>query len=318
MITDHEHQQAVATLSTARDCLRWGESALRRSEVFLGHGTDDPWDEALGLLLHVLALPWDTDPRMLDARLLPLEVEEYVELMRRRVNERVPAAYLTGTAWFCGLPLRVNEQVLIPRSPIAELIETGFQPWLPRAPGSVLDLCTGSGCIAIACAYAFPDARVVATDISEAALQVAEENVIAHGLGDQVALMQGDGLAPVQGQCFDLIVSNPPYVDAEDMAMIPAEYGHEPVLALASGDDGLDFTVALLAGAAALLSEDGWLVAEVGNSQPALAALFPQVPFEWVAFTRGGEGVFVLSRAQLDQHQAEFSQQARKRGQQQV
>ena len=318
MITDHEHQQAVATLGTARDCLRWGESALRRSDVFLGHGTDDPWDEALALLLHVLSLPWETDPRILDARLLPMEVEAYVELMRQRINERVPAAYLTGEAWFCGLPFRVNEQVLIPRSPIAELIEAGFQPWLEEAPDALLDLCTGSGCIAIACAHAFPDARVLATDISDAALAVARENVAEHGLDSQVTLLQGDGLAPVKGQRVDLLVSNPPYVDAQEMAAIPAEYGHEPEMALASGDDGLDFTVGLLAGAAGVLSDRGVLVVEVGNSQAALSALFPQVPFQWLAFERGGEGVFVLTRADLDQYQAEFSAEARKRAPQQV
>lgn len=314
MITDHEHQQAAEVLQNARDCLRWGESALRRSEVFLGHGTDDPWDEALALLLHVLALPWDTDPRMLDARLLPLEIAEYVELMRRRVNERVPAAYLTGTAWFCGLPFQVTEDVLIPRSPIAELIESGFQPWLLEPPGRVLDLCTGGGCIAIACAHAFPDADIVATDLSDAALTVAAENVAAFDLEAQLSLRQGDGLNPVAGEQFDLIVSNPPYVDADDMASIPAEYRHEPEMALASGEDGLDFTLALLARASEHLTESGVLVVEVGNSEAALTALFPNVPFEWVEFARGGHGVFVIRREQILAHQQEFTEQARLRG----
>lgn len=316
MITDHEHQQAVNVLRCPRDCLRWGESALRRSGAFLGHGTDDPWDECLGLLLHVLALPWDTDPRMLDARLLPMEIEEYVELVRRRVNDRVPAPYLTGQAWFCGLPFTVNEQVLIPRSPIAELIEQGFAGWLESPPARVLDLCTGSGCIAIACAYAFPEAQVVATDISTEALAVAEENVQAHGLEDRLALRCGDGLAPVAGEQFDLIVSNPPYVDAEDMAELPDEFRHEPTLALESGLDGLDFTLSLLAGAADCLTDGGVLVVEVGNSQLALASAFPDVPFEWVQFERGGDGVFVLGRQTLVEYQAQFREAALARGKQ--
>src|SRR5690606_19104192 len=161
MISDAEFAQAVATLRTPRDCLRWAESAMRRHGVFLGHGTDDYWDEGLGLLLHVLSLPWDSDPRLLDARLLPLEVEQFASLMRRRVNERVPVAYLTGRAWFCGMEFEVDERVLIPRSPLAELIEQRFEPWLePDRVSRVLDLCTGSGCIAIACAAAFPQALV--------------------------------------------------------------------------------------------------------------------------------------------------------------
>lgn len=306
MITDREHQQAVSTLVTARDCLRWGESALRRSDVFLGHGTDDPWDEALSLLLHVLALPWDSDPRLLDARLLPLEVEEFVELMRRRVNERVPSPYLTGSAWFAGLEFEIDERVLIPRSPVAELIESGFEPQL-RADGlhRVLDLCTGSGCIAIACAMALPHARIDASDISDDALAVAAANVARYGLEDQVTLLAGDGLAAASGQ-YDLIITNPPYVDAEDMADRPAEFCHEPSLALASGEDGLDFTRVLLARAADYLTEAGALICEVGDSRLALEALFPQVPFFWFAFERGGDGVFMLDRAQLLAHRKDF------------
>ena len=299
VIEPREQQQALATLKTPRDCLRWGESALRRAGVYLGHGTDDHGDECLALLLHVLALPLDTDPRMLDARLLPDEVDRYVALLVKRANERVPVPYLTGQAWFCGLPFFVDERVLIPRSPLTELIEAGFQPWLaPERVGRVLDLCTGSGCIAIACAHALPDARVDASDISEQALAVCRRNIDEHGLADRVTAVQADGLEGLDGP-YDLIISNPPYVDAEDLAAMPDEYRHEPELALASGHDGLDFTRRLLAGAAERLSEDGVLIVEVGNSDRHMAALWPDVPFLWFEFERGGHGVFMLDRRQL-------------------
>ncbi|PKM21568.1 MAG: 50S ribosomal protein L3 N(5)-glutamine methyltransferase, partial [Gammaproteobacteria bacterium HGW-Gammaproteobacteria-14] len=222
MISDAEFTQAIVTLQTPRDCLRWAESTMRRHAAFLGHGTDDYWDEGLGLMLHVLSLPWDSDPRLLDARLLPMEVEQFVGLLRRRVNERVPAAYLTGKAWFCGFEFSVDARVLVPRSPIAELIEQRFEPWLePERVSRVLDLCTGSGCIAIACAAAFPAALVDATDISAEALQVCQLNIEQHGVEQQVRALRGDGLAAAEGR-YDLIVSNPPYVDAADMASLPA------------------------------------------------------------------------------------------------
>lgn len=297
-IADKEALAAVDELATCRDFLRWGETVLRRGGVFHGHGFDDPWDEVLQLLLHVLHLPHDSDPRLLDARLLRSEREALVALLQQRVNQRVPTPYLTGEAWFCGLPFHINASVLIPRSPIAELIENGFQPWLDEPPARVLDLCTGSGCIAIALAHAFPEAEVDASDISPDALAVAEKNVARYGLEDQVLLHQGDGLGAVQGR-YDLIVSNPPYVDAEDMASLPDEYRHEPVLALESGADGLDFTRRLLAQAAEHLTENGLLIVEVGNSAPALEAAFPHLPFTWLAFERGGEGVFLLTREQL-------------------
>lgn len=304
MITEKDALAAIDELRTCRDFLRFGETCLRRGEVFHGHGFDDPWDEVLQLLLHVLHLPHDSDPRLLDARLLRSEREALVALLRKRVNERVPTPYLTGEAWFCGLPFKVNEQVLIPRSPIAELIENNFQPWLTDEPQRLLDLCTGSGCIAIALAHAFPYADVDASDLSEAALAVAQENVERHGLAEQVSLFQGDGLEAVASVAaanggYDLIVSNPPYVDAEDMASLPQEYRHEPSLALESGADGLDFTRQLLARAADFLNPGGLLVVEVGNSAPALEAAFPQLPFTWLEFERGGDGVFLLTREQL-------------------
>ncbi|MDX1803279.1 MAG: 50S ribosomal protein L3 N(5)-glutamine methyltransferase [Alcanivorax sp.] len=306
MISPQQLQQAGTTLQTLRDCLRFGETSLRSSQVFFGHGNDDPWDEALALLLHSLSLPLDSDPRILDARLLPGEVEAYLQLLVRRVNERVPVPYLTHEAWFCGLPFYVDERVLIPRSPLAELIEQQFQPWLqPGQVHRVLDLCTGSGCIAIACAYAFEHACVDASDISEDALAVCHDNIARHGLQQQVRALQSDGLARVDGP-YDLIVSNPPYVDAEDMASLPDEYRHEPELALVSGEDGLDFTRRLLRDAPEQLSEQGVLIVEVGNSWEAMLAQWPEVPFFWFEFERGGHGVFMLDRQQLLEYRDHF------------
>ncbi|EKF74848.1 N5-glutamine S-adenosyl-L-methionine-dependent methyltransferase [Alcanivorax hongdengensis A-11-3] len=307
MISEQHLQEAAASLHTLRDCLRYGETCLRAGQVFYGHGNDDPWDEALALLLHTLSLPLDSDPRILDARLLPSEVAAYLALLVRRVNERVPVPYLTRQAWFCGLPFYVDERVLIPRSPLAELIEQQFAPWLvPEQVHRVLDLCTGSGCIAIACAYAFEQAQVDGSDISEDALAVCRENIARHGLEGQVSAVLSDGLAQVAGP-YDLIVSNPPYVDARDMAALPDEYRHEPELALASGDDGLDFTRRLLREAPDQLSEQGVLIVEVGNSWEAMLAEWPEVPFFWFEFERGGHGVFMLTRQQLLEYRHVFS-----------
>jgi len=299
VISSQQQNEAMATLQTVRDCLRFGESMLRSGGVFFGHGNDDPWDEALALLMHQLALPLQSDPRILDARLLPSEISGYLSQLVKRVNDRVPVPYLTHEAWFCGLPFYVDERVLIPRSPLAELIEQSFTPWVdPEQVHRVLDLCTGSGCIAIACAYAFEHAQVDGSDISAEALAVCEENIQRHGLAEQVRALQSDGLATVDGP-YDLIVSNPPYVDAQDMASLPDEYRYEPELALASGDDGLDFTRKLLLDAPDQLTEEGVLIVEVGNSWEAMLQTWPQVPFFWFEFERGGHGVFMLTRAQL-------------------
>ena len=228
-------------------------------------------------------------------------------LFERRISERIPAPYLTGQAWFCGLPFIVDERVLIPRSPIADLIMNGFEPWCEAEPMQVLDLCTGGGCIGIACAYAFADAQVVLSDISADALAVAAMNIAGHDLNDRVITAESDLFAGLESdQVFDLIVSNPPYVDAEDLASMPQEYQHEPKLALASGDDGLDFTRRLLQQATEYLSASGVLVVEVGNSWVALEHAFPNVPFVWLEFTEGDAGVFVLTRDQLLEHRESF------------
>jgi ribosomal protein L3 glutamine methyltransferase len=298
--------EAEATLVTIRDFIRFGVSCLRLHDVHLGHGSNDPFAEASALVLQTLGLEWSADTEILDAKLLPSERRAVIGLIRRRVNERTPLGYLLNIAYFAGLPFYVDERVLVPRSPIAELIAERFLPWLTQEPQRVLDLCTGSGCIAIALAKEFPEAMVDATDISMDALSVASVNVEHHDLQDNVNLIESDVFAKLPGQRYDLIVSNPPYVDAEDMADLPPEFLKEPELGLASGRDGLDLTRRILAEAADHLTDDGVLVVEVGNSQWALQQEFPDVAFAWVEFENGGEGVFVLTAAQCREHQATF------------
>ncbi|HET8730848.1 MAG TPA: 50S ribosomal protein L3 N(5)-glutamine methyltransferase [Moraxellaceae bacterium] len=298
--------EAASSLVTIRDFIRFGVSCLRLHDVHLGHGTDDPFAEASALVMQSLGLEWSADPEILDARLLPSERTAVVNLIRRRVNDRIPLAYLLNIAYFAGMPFYVDERVLVPRSPIAELIEARFQPWLTGEPQRALDLCTGSGCIAIALAKAFPEALVDGTDISIDALSVASVNVEHHEVQDRVGLIESDVFAKLPGQRYDLIVSNPPYVDAEDMADLPPEFLKEPELGLASGRDGLDLTRRILAEAADHLTEHGVLVVEVGNSQWALEQAFPDVPFKWVEFENGGQGVFVLTAAECREFQPHF------------
>lgn len=293
--------QAVAELRTVQDMLRWSASRLAEAEVYFGHGTENPWDEAAWLIAHALHLPFSILPDWHAAALTHIERENIIELMRLRIEERVPAPYLVGEAWFCGQPYVVDERVLIPRSPIAEMIQQRFAPWWQgqEAPQRILDLCTGSGCIGIACAHEFEQAQVELLDISFDALAVAEENIEQHRVDDRVLALQSDLLSAASGR-YDLIVSNPPYVDADDMACLPEEYLHEPELALAAGDDGLDLVHRLLKDARQYLTEEGLLVVEVGNSWPALAAQYPQLPFVWPEFEHGGHGVFVLQARDLD------------------
>ncbi|AJE14979.1 50S ribosomal protein L3 N(5)-glutamine methyltransferase [Stutzerimonas balearica] len=295
-------------LQTLRDYIRWAVSRFHEHEVYFGHGTDNAWDEARLLVLGGLHLPWAMADAYLDCRLEEAECLHLNELLRRRIEERVPAAYLLGEAWFCGLPFIVDERVLVPRSPIAEYIERQFAPWLPKTPARILDLCTGSGCIGIACAYEFPDAEVVLADLSYDALEVANLNIEQHELEGRVYTVQSDGFDGLPGQRFDLIVSNPPYVDLEDFASMPDEYQHEPELGLACGDDGLDLVRRMLAEAADHLTDDGLLVVEVGNSQVHVEALYPEVDFTWLEFQRGGHGVFLLAAQQCREHQALFRQ----------
>jgi ribosomal protein L3 glutamine methyltransferase len=293
-------------LRTLRDHIRWAVSRFHAEQLFFGHGTDNAWDEARQLVLGALHLPWEMADSYLDCRLEDDEREHLQALLHRRIEQRVPTAYLLGQAWFCGLPFIVNDHVLIPRSPIGQLIERRFEPWLAKEPARILDLCAGSGCIGIACAYEFLDAEVLLADLSFEALEVANRNIEQHGLDDRVYTVQGDGFDGLPKQRFDLIVSNPPYVDAEDFADMPAEFQHEPALGLACGDDGLNLVRRILAEAADHLTETGTLVVEVGNSQVHVEALYPEVDFTWLEFTDGGHGVFLLAASQCRDHQALF------------
>lgn len=299
-------------LRTLRDYIRWAVSRFHQEQLFFGHGTDNAWDEARQLVLGALHLPWELADGYLDCRLEDDEREHLQALLHRRIEQRIPTAYLLGQAWFCGLPFTVDERVLIPRSPIAQLIERRFEPWLPQDPERVLDMCTGSGCIGIACAYEFLEAEVVLADLSFEALEVANRNIEQHGLEERVYTVQSDGFDGLPKQRFDLIVSNPPYVDAEDFADMPAEYHHEPALGLACGDDGLDLVRRILAEAADHLTENGSLIVEVGNSQVHVEALYPEVDFTWFEFTEGGHGVFMLAASQCREHQSLFRERLKR------
>ena len=289
---------ALATneLFTVRDYLRYAVSRFNGAGLFFGHGTDNAWDEAVYLTLHTLNLPLDRLEPFLDARLLPHERERLLDVYRRRCEDRLPAAYLTNEAWLGEHRFYVDERVIVPRSFIAELLDEQLSPWIldPWAVENALDLCTGSGCLAILTALAFPNAAVSAVDLSQDALSVAERNVADYHLQDRVELIQSDAFAQLQGRRFDLIISNPPYVNAESVAALPPEYLHEPELALGSGDDGLDFTRIILREAKQHLTEDGILVVEIGHNRDALEAAFPDLPFTWLDTAAGDEYVFML------------------------
>lgn len=306
-ITIASSVEAVNELISIRDMLRWAISCFNEADLYYGHGTDNAWDDALQLIFHSLQLPFNMPASLQNARLTLSERKAIAELINRRVKEKIPVAYLTHEAWFAKMSFYVDERVLIPRSPIAELIENHFLPWLAKQPQKILDLCTGSGCIGIACAHYFPDSEIVATDISNDALEVAKLNAENHGVTQRVQLIQSDLFQSIPRQSFDLIVSNPPYVDEHDMSYLPAEFKHEPQLGLAAGKDGLDFAIQILKSAADYLTADGLLILEVGNSEHALVQRFPQVPFLWLEFERGGGGVLLLTAEQIRKYQKEFT-----------
>jgi ribosomal protein L3 glutamine methyltransferase len=287
-------------ISTLHDCIQWAVNGFTQAGLHYGHGTDNAWDEAVYLSLYALHLPPDADSALLSKQLSEQERQAIIELIQRRITERIPAAYLTHEAWFAGLPYYVDERVLVPRSPMAELIENEFSPWIDGSQiKRVLDLCTGSGCIAIATALQLPNVHVDATDISGAALEVAGINVEKHHVEDLVHLIHSDLFSAIQEQRYDLIISNPPYVSEEELQTLPREYTHEPRLGFAASDEGLAIVIKILKQAANYLTPQGVLIVEVGNSQYALQERFPRVPFTWLEFERGEDGVFLLTAEQL-------------------
>ena len=276
-------------------------AAMQAAPLHFGHGSDNPWDESVFLVFSALGIPLDSTDTVLEQPVAAEAVEQVRAWLARRIEQREPLPYITGEAWFCGLPFEVNPSVLIPRSPVAELIEYGFSPWLQQAPAAILDLCTGSGCIGIACAHAFEEADVDVADLSPEALAIASRNIARFDLSNRVHAYQSDLFNQLPARRYDLIVTNPPYVDAPDMASLPKEFHHEPALALEAGTDGLDLVRRILRDAPHYLTDNGILVCEVGNSQPALEAAFPELPFVWIEFEHGGEGVFVIEASALRQ-----------------
>jgi ribosomal protein L3 glutamine methyltransferase len=292
---------------TVEQLIRDAAETLEASDLFFGHGTDNPLDEAAVLVFHVMGLSHDQAEQGYRLVVPPDILGRFRDLLRRRIEERIPAAYLVGEAWFCGLAFYVDERVLIPRSPIAELIGDGFQPWIdPSRVSRVLDLCAGSGCIGIAAALAFPEARVDLADLSDDALEVARINVRRHGLEHRVQVLQGDLFGAVGANRYDVIVSNPPYVAEEEFGSLPGEYAHEPGMGLVAGEDGLDLVRNILARAPEHLEPGGILVVEVGSAEQALEEAFPGVPFTWLEFEYGGSGVFTLTRDELLAHKDQF------------
>ena len=293
-------------LHSIKDYLRWAYSCFNRADIFYGHGQDNGWDEALQLVLSALHLPLDVPDALFDGRLALSEKQAIIHLIKERLGRRVPVAYLTNSAWFCGLEFYVDERVLIPRSPIGELIQQGFGGLLKNSPKRILDMCTGSGCIAIACAEQFPEAEVDAVDLSFEALDVAEFNIERHQLTHRVFPIQSDLFTQLPQDQYDLIVTNPPYVDQDDIEDMPEEFRHEPMLALEAGEDGLVLVKRILAQAGEYLTKNGVLICEVGNSMVHLIEQYPTVPFKWIEFKQGGDGVFALTKPQLDLFKALF------------
>ncbi len=306
------------TLTTPRDFIRWGVSLMAQAEergaLYFGHGTDNAVDESLRLVLQGLHLPPECPDALLDGRLLPAERHHLTTLFVRRVEERVPLPYLTQQALFAGLDFYLDQRVLVPRSPIAELIEAHFSPWVdPLNINKILEIGTGSGCIAIASSYVFPDAEVDAVDLSRDALEVAEINIERHGVEERVYPIRSDLFSALEERRYDLIVTNPPYVDHQDLASMPAEFHAEPRMGLEAGEDGLDLVVQILLDSPLHLEENGVLICEVGNSAEALEQIFPEIPWIWIEFERGGHGVFTIDRNMLQVYHPQFRQEWERR-----
>lgn len=292
--------RAIDDLSSAEDFIRWGARRFSEHGLYFGHGTDNAVDEARWLVLHALGLNPQSPEALPELDLSRKQREAVAAIIERRIASRKPAAYLTGEAWFAGLKFHLNEHVLVPRSPIAEWIERAFEPFVdPAGVSRILDLGTGSGCIAVALAVAFPGARVDASDVSPAALEVARRNVEAHGLDRRIKLVQSDAFDQLSAR-YDLIVSNPPYVPKRSYERLPEEYRHEPESGLVAGSEGLDVITTIIRDAPRFLSANGLLVVEVGEARKALEARYPGLPFLWLEMTRGGDNVFALTRLELE------------------
>jgi len=297
-------------LATIIDLIRYGASRFNAAGLTFGHSYDNALDEATQLTLHALHMPHDLSPVYGQARVTEAEKEEVLSLFLRRIEERIPAAYLTGEAWFAGLSFKTDRRALVPRSPIAEMIENGFQPWLgEREVRRALDLCTGSGCIAIAMGHYNPDWHVDAVDLSLDALGLAGENK-ERLHAENVRLLQSDLFSHLQGEHYELIVTNPPYVTNAETDALPREYGHEPELGLRAGDDGLDLALQIMADAPLHLDRDGLLICEVGEAEKALSALLPELPLAWVEFKVGQMGIFVAECSDLVAHNARIRELA--------
>lgn len=300
--------------NTARALIEWGAERFDDAGLVYAHGTDNALDEAASLVLHSLSIGYDQPDSVLDEPLDASDLDRARELLEQRIKTRRPAAYLLQEAWFAGMPFYIDERVLVPRSPLAELIAASFEPWIdPQRVRHVVDIGTGSGCIAAACAKAFPGAEVDATDVSSAALDVARINVKRHGLEQRVNLVESDLFTALSGRCYDIIVSNPPYVPREEVEQLPEEFRHEPASGLLAGEDGLDIVVRMLSEASGYLAPGGILVVEVGYSCDALQEQYPEVPFVWLEFENGGTGVFLLEAAELEEYQSVFERVARLR-----
>ncbi|WP_144146422.1 50S ribosomal protein L3 N(5)-glutamine methyltransferase [Paraburkholderia sp. BCC1884] len=287
--------------STVRDLLRFAVSRFNQADLSFGHGSANAYDEAAYLVLHTLHLPLDLLEPFLDARLSPAEVDAVLNVIERRATERVPAAYITQEAWMHGFRFHVDERVIVPRSFIGELLQDGLQPYVedPEQVGAVLELCTGSGCLAILAAHAFPNADIDAVDLSAPALEVATRNVTEYKLEDRIALFEGDLYAPLAERRYDVIISNPPYVNATSMQELPAEYKHEPDMALAGGDDGMDIVRRIISQARNWLTENGVLVVEIGNERANVEAAFGGLDLVWLSTSAGDDNVFLIQAADL-------------------
>lgn len=304
------NDEATRDLRTIIDFIRFGASRFGAAGLTFGHSYDNALDEATQLVLHALHLPHDLSPVYGASRLTRSEKGEVLALFARRIDERIPAAYLTGEAWFAGLSFKSDPRALVPRSPIAELIESGFEPWLGgREVNRALDICTGSGCIAIAMAHYNPDWQVDGIDISDEALSLAEENK-SRLMAGNARFLKSDLMDALKGEQYELIVTNPPYVTHAETDALPAEYAHEPELGLRAGDDGLDLALRILRDAPDHLTDDGLLICEVGEAEHALTALLPELPLAWIEFKVGQMGIFVAERADLVAHHARIAELA--------